>query len=132
MSVSRHLEALSAFQNDDPLVAGLQSKISTFQRKQKKQAKQSTEYYDWVNTQRSLNDAEEVTTTQVLQTCSNVVELLQKEKKGSGCDSCSQSRDCAIKSIQDDMELLQKPAQVFSHQEEGVMPSIADLRHTLN
>ena len=112
MSVSRHLEALSAFQDaEDQLVAGLESKITSFQSKQKKQAQQSTEYYDWINTQRRLNDAEEAATKQVLQACSNVVELLQKEKDVS-CDIDQCSRIEAMRSIRDDMELLQQPVEI--------------------
>ena len=114
MSYTRHREALlsAAELDDDPLVAGLQSKITSFQKKQKKQTKLKKDYYDWIHTQRGLNDVEAALSRQILQASSNTLEYMQKEKDHEGlcklCDVGPNSRADAIKSIQDDIAILRR------------------------
>jgi len=103
MSASRHQDALSAFEEDDSLVTGIQSKLTRFQRKHKKEGKQKEDYYDWIHAQRNLKDAEAALSKQILHASTNVLDLIKKEKY----DICPNSRD---EFIQDDVAVLQNPA----------------------
>ena len=129
MSYTRHREALlSALDSEDPSVAGLQSKIASFQKKQKKQIKVKEDYYDWIHNQRSLDGAEQAISRQILQACSNVLVYMENEKDYEGlfksCDIYPDRRADAIKSIQEDIAYLQKPAEVNC----VVSPLIAEVR----
>jgi hypothetical protein len=47
MSSASHRQSLSAFEDDDPIVSGLQSKIANFQKKQKEQSKLKNDYFEF-------------------------------------------------------------------------------------
>ena len=79
-SSASHRQALSSFEEVDPNILGLQSKIVNFQKKQKEQSKCTDGYYGWIKTGVKLNETEEVVSNQIMQSCSNVLELMRKEK----------------------------------------------------
>lgn len=132
MSCAHHREALlAAVESEDPAVAALQSKITSFQKKQKKQQRAKSDYYNWINTQRSLNDAEEAITKQILQASSNALEHIQKEKDHedlvNSCDAQQNTISDAIKSIQDDVSVL-KTAET-TPQANDALSLIAEIRN---
>jgi len=81
MSSASHRQSLSAFEDDDPIVSGLQSKIANFQKKQKEKSKLKNDYFDWIRAGNDLNEAESATTKQILHACSNVLELMCRSFK---------------------------------------------------
>ena len=66
MSTSYHWDALTAFEGNDLLILGLQSKIKSYQKKQQQEHKAKTDINDWVRVQRSLVDPEAAVTKQTL------------------------------------------------------------------
>jgi hypothetical protein len=97
MSTSHHREALSAFEGNDSLAAGLQSKIASYKKKKQQHFTVETDCFDWIHAQRNLSDAEGAVTKQILQSCLRVLELVQK--KGGYNDQCidpkSKRRHCS-------------------------------------
>ena len=68
MSISYHWDALTAFEGNDLLILGLQSKINSYQKKQQQEHKAKTDINDndWVRVQRSLVDPEAAVIKQTL------------------------------------------------------------------
>jgi hypothetical protein len=133
MCSSSHLQALSEFEDDDPIVSGLQSKIANFQKKQKEQSKIKNDYFGWIRTGNDLNEAESAAMKQFLHACSNVLELIEKEKTlvasrnvilslraehGKICDDVDQI----------DLSVLRAPARDFSCKEKDIMSGISQVR----
>ena len=137
MSSASHRQSLSAFEDDDPIVSGLQSKISNFQKKQKEKSKLKNDYFDWIRAGNDLNEAESATTKQILHACSNVLELMQKEKgHAEHCNVCddvdpSSSRGNATASLQVDVSVLQKPARDFSCKDKDIISGISEVRRAI-
>ena len=132
MSSSKHRAALSAFEEDDPLVSGLNSKIANFQKKLKDKSKHDHDYYDWIHSGIVMNDAEVAATKQILQACSNVLELIQKEKDYGGhlkiCDIDHSTRADELRSA---MSVIQKPARDYSCKDNDIMSGISEVRHLI-
>ena len=80
MSLSRHREALSAFEQNDPL-AGLHSKITAFKKKQTITSRANDGCYDWITLQRKLKDDETKVTELLIKASSNLLQLLHEEKE---------------------------------------------------
>ena len=137
MSSASHRQALSAFEGDDPIVSGLQSKIADFQKKQKEQLKLKNDYFDWIRAGNDLNEAESATTKQLLHACSNILELMQKEKDHTEhCKICddvdpSSNRANATASIQADVSVLRKPARDFSCKDMDIISGISEVRRVI-
>jgi len=111
MSTSHHREALSAFEGNDSLAAGLQSKIASYKKKKQQHFTVETDCFDWIHAQRNLSDAEGAVTKQILQSCLRVLELVQK--KGGYNDQCidPKSNVDAIESLKDVIAAVQIPTQ---------------------
>lgn len=107
-SSAHHLQRLAAFEDEDPSVIELQSKISNFQLRQQKESRKKNKYYEWVQTRRKLCDAEASLNNQIHRACTNLVGYIENEESCSGDPN---SRLHAMKSIQEDIKVLQKPAQ---------------------
>jgi len=123
MSSASHRQSLSAFEDDDPIVSGLQSKIANFQKKQKEKSKLKNDYFDWIRAGNDLNEAESATTKQILHACSNVLELMQKEK--GHAEHCNVRDD--VDSLQVDVSVLQKPARDFSCKDKDIISGISEV-----
>ncbi|KAL3817681.1 hypothetical protein ACHAXA_002830 [Cyclostephanos tholiformis] len=129
MSSSSHLKALSAFEEDDPLVVGLQSKIANFQKNQKEQSKHEHDYYDWIHSGILMNDAEVATTKQILQACSNALELMQKEKDHEDhWNSCDIDHSSRVDSLRSDISIIQTPARDYSCKDNDIMSGISKVK----
>ncbi len=127
MSSASHRQALSAFEDDDPIVSGLQSKIANFQKKQKEQYKLKNAYFDWIRAGNDLNQAGSATMKQILQACSNVLELMQKEKDhAEQCNICDGVDRSSI-----DVSVLRKPARDFAGKDMGIMSGISEVRRVI-
>ena len=108
MSLSRHREALSAFEQNDPL-AGLHSKITAFKKKQTITSRANDGCYDWITLQRKLKDDETKVTGQLIKASSNLLQLFHEEKEFKCSNTWSEkgnvdpdvNRFDAIKLIQD-------------------------------
>ena len=109
--MTRHTDALAAFEQHDPL-ASLQSKISTFQKKQSKQAASKDDKYNWIQTHRKLKEKEEIITKQIIQASSSFLELMQNElaeHEKENIDPTEPTSTCgAIKLIADVISSIQK------------------------
>ena len=114
MSLSRHREALSAFEQNDPL-AGLHSKITAFKKKQTITSRANDGCYDWITLQRKLKDDETKVTGQLIKASSNLLQLFHEEKEFKCSNTWSEkgnvdpdvNRFDAIKLIQDIISSLQ-------------------------
>lgn len=130
MSSSKHRKALSAFEEDNPLVSGLQSKIENFQKKQRDKSKHDHDYYDWIHSGIQMNDAEVAATKQIVQACSNVLELMQKEKDYEGhWKICDIDRNTRADDLRSDMSVIQKPAHDYSRGDNDIISGISEVRH---
>ena len=109
--MTRHTDALAAFEQNDPL-ASLQAKISTFQKKQSKQATLKDDKYNWIQTRRKLKEKEEIITKQIIQASSSLLELMQNEMaehEKENIDPTKPTSTCgAIKLIADVISSIQK------------------------
>ena len=108
-NVSRHQDALAAFENTDSL-ANLHSKIANFRRKEKKKGQTNNEKYEWISTQRKLKEQEAQLSQQILRSSQNILELIQNEKnhdKENVDPTCSQSN--VISSMQDIISAMKRP-----------------------
>jgi len=136
-SSASHRQALSSFEEVDPNILGLQSKIVNFQKKLKEKSKCTDDYYGWIKTGVKLNETEEVVSNQILRSCSNVLELMRKEKDYEEhqlfCvnDDDPSSRD-AFQSLQDDMAVLRKSGTDYSYKDERIRDGIAIVRRVID
>jgi hypothetical protein len=136
-SSAGHRQALSSFEEVDPNILGLQSKIANFQKKQKEQSKRNDDYFEWIKTGVKLNDSEAALSKQTLQACSNVLELMGMEKDYEErqllCDNDDlRSRNEAFQSLQDDMAVLKKSAIEYSCKDEAIRDGIARVRRVID
>jgi hypothetical protein len=129
-SSASHRQALSSFEEVDPNILGLQSKIVSFQKKQKEQSKRNDNYYEWIKTGVKLNDSEAALSNQTLQACSNVLKLMRKEKDHEGDDPSS--RDKVFQSLQNDMAVLRKSGIEYSCKDEAIRDGIARVRRVID
>ena len=135
-SSASHRQALSSFEGVDPTV-GLQSKIANFKKKVKEESKRNDIYYGWIKTGVKLNETEEVVSNQILHSCSNVLELMRKEKDYEEhqlfCDNDDpSSRDEALQSLQDDMAVLRKSGTDYSYKDERINDGTARVRRAID
>jgi len=107
-----HLEALLLFAEvNDPSVAELQSKLASFQSKQRKQTKLKNKYYDWIHRCSGLKNVETALSRQIVKSSANVMEYMQKgERNGDGqiCNIDSNSNINAKFFFRDDIARLQQ------------------------
>lgn len=135
-SSASHRHALSSFEEVDATVLGLQSKIANFQKKQKEQSKRNDDYYEWIKTGVKLNDLETAVSSQILQSCSNVLELMRKEKDYEEhqlfCDNDDPSSRDAFQSLQNDMAMFRKSGTDYSYKDERIKDSTAIVRRVID
>jgi hypothetical protein len=136
-SSAGHRQALSSFEEVDPNILGLQSKIANFQKKQKEQSKRNDDYFEWIKTGVKLNDSEAALSKQTLQACSNVLELMGMEKDYEErqllCDNDDlRSRNEALQSLQNDMAVLRKSDSEDSCKDEAIRDGIARVRRVID
>ena len=128
MSTSHHREAFLAFEGNESLVSGLQSKIAHLKRQQQ-DYKVEADCYECIHSIRNLRDAEAAVTKQIVQACSRVLEHVQKED-GHNDELCIDptSRADAIMLLNDAITDAQLPAQnITTEQRSGLVQVVRDI-----